>query len=92
MREVPSGDLARANTIEPDLTYPDKVQLRLVWLVKGRAHIRQIEITAEEFFGRGSFGAPIPAEAIVQLLEIMRRRGAPKESVPMRPSRKPNRG
>jgi hypothetical protein len=36
-----------------------------------RAH----EITADEFFGRGPYGAPLPAEAVIQMIERMRREG-----------------
>lgn len=76
--EIPQGDLSRATTHEPDMSYPDSVEIRLVWFDDKADAVRIQKITADEFFGRGSYGAPIPAEAIVQHIERMRREGPPK--------------
>jgi hypothetical protein len=75
--EIPAGDLANATTHEPDLSFPAEVQLRLVWKVNGRAFVRTMRITADEFFGRGASGAPISGDAIVQHIERMRKKGPP---------------
>ena len=77
MIDLPQGDLANAITHEPDQSYPDVVELRLIWNVGGHQEIRTHEISAAEFFGRGRFGAPLPAEALVQAIERLRRQGAP---------------
>jgi hypothetical protein len=75
--EIPAGDLANATTHEPDLSFPSEIQLRLVWKKDGRAFVRTMRITADEFFGRGGIGAPISGDAIVQHIERMRKKGAP---------------
>lgn len=85
--EIPAGDLAHAKTHEPNTEYPDEVQLRLVWRIDGRVRIRSVRITAAEFFGRGSHGAPISGDGLVQRIEIMRKRGPPE--VPDHDSRRP---
>jgi hypothetical protein len=76
--EIPQGELSRTVTHEPDSTYPDLVEIRLIWNVKGQQRIRTQEISSAEFFGHGRFGAPIPAESIVQGIERMRRQGPPE--------------
>ena len=75
--DLPQGDLANAITHEPDTTYPDVVEIRLVWNVDGSQRIRVHEISASEFFGRGRFGAPLPGESVISAIERMRRQGPP---------------
>ena len=73
--DIPEGDLARVVTHEPNYDYPELVEIRLRWRKDGKPVYRSREIGADEFFGRGQFGAPIPAESIVQIIERMRREG-----------------
>ncbi len=75
--EIPQGDMSRATTHEPDASYPDLVEIRLIWNIKDQQRILAQAISAAEFFGRGQYGAPIPAEALVQYIERMRRQGPP---------------
>lgn len=75
--DLPQGDLANAITHEPDQSYPDVVELRLVWNVDGRQMVRSHEISAAEFFGRGGHGAPLPGEALLSAIERLRRQGPP---------------
>jgi hypothetical protein len=74
MVEIPQGDLARAPSSEPDMEYPDIVEIRLWWGKNARSHL----ISAAEFFGRGAFGAPMPAGAIVQHINRLCGMGTPK--------------
>lgn len=75
--DMPQGDLANAVTHEPNMEYPDVVELRLIWNVDGHQEIRSHEISSAEFFGRGRFGAPLPGEALLSAIERLRRLGAP---------------
>ena len=77
--EISPSDLSRAKTIEPNSDYPDVLEIRLVWNKNGLARKRVIRISAEQFFGRGSYGAPMPADAIVQHIERLRKLGKPAE-------------
>jgi hypothetical protein len=72
--DIPQSDLSRAPGADPDMEFPDHVELRLVWGKKHRAH----QISAQEFFGRGGYGAPIPAEALVQHINRLRKLGRPE--------------
>lgn len=75
---TPQGDLSRTITHEPDTSYPDVVEIRLIWNVRGRQQVRTHEIKADEFFGRGQFGAPLPGESLISAIDRMRRQGPPK--------------
>lgn len=81
--EVPEGDLARVNAIEPDRSWPLLVQIVVAWkLESGLIVQRTRTILADEFYGRGSFGAPMPGEALAQAVENMRREGPPEQPKP----------
>lgn len=75
--DLPTDDLSRAINNNPNTAYPKKVQLRLVWDLEGREVLKTIEISTDEFFGMGKYGAPIPAEALIQHIERARREGPP---------------
>ena len=77
--EMTPSDLSRAKTIEPNSSYPDVLEIRLVWNKGGTARKRTLRISADQFFGRGSYGAPMPADALVQHIERLRKLGKPAE-------------
>jgi hypothetical protein len=79
--EIPQGDLARTTVHEPNSDYPDKLRIQLIWIVKGRRFVRSIEIPAGQFFGRGTYGAPLGGGDLIQYIEIMRRKGRPEPAV-----------
>lgn len=69
---MPSGDLARAKTHEPDTTWPTMIEIVAYW-GEGRKKRKSIEIDADQFFGRGEFGAPLSGEALIRMVENLRR-------------------
>lgn len=69
---LPSGDLARCKTTEADDTWPALVEVVVYW-GEGRKKRRSIEISADEFFGRGSHGAPITGDALINRIDRLRR-------------------
>jgi hypothetical protein len=72
-----TSDTARAIQHDPDQSYPQTVVIRLTWVVNGHIRIRTKEINADEFFGLGSYGAPIEGAALIGAIESMRRAGPP---------------
>lgn len=72
--QIPESDLSRTQHHEPDMDFPDFVEISLMWGAKARSYL----ISADEFFGRGGYGAPLPAEAIVQHINRLRRMGKPE--------------
>lgn len=72
LSNLPAGDLARCKTIESDDTWPTMVEVVVYW-GEGRTKRRSIEISANEFFGRGGHGAPITGDALINRIDRLRR-------------------
>ena len=78
--DLTQSDTARTPSIEPDQTWPETVELRLHWrLESGRLMTTSHTITANEFFGRGTIGAPMDGNAMIGQLERLRKAGPPAE-------------
>ncbi len=71
------GDLSRTISTEPDQTWPKSVKVQLHWDVDGHVRVRTLYLTADQFFGLGSFGAPMEGAALIGMIENMRRQGPP---------------
>lgn len=69
-----SGDLARCITHEQDDTWPTMIEVVAYWGEGRRGKRRSITISADEFFGRKGFGAPMSGEAIIRRIDELRRR------------------
>ncbi len=77
--DLPISDTSRAIQHEADQTWPESVKIQLCWRDKaGRAKVATQIISADQFFGRGAYGAPLNGEAVIQTIERMRRAGPPK--------------
>jgi hypothetical protein len=78
------GDLARVNSIEPDDSWPKVVQIRLGWQRGAALVFSTLDISADQFFGRAGYGAPIQGDWLVQQIDRMRKAGAPRKAVQSR--------
>lgn len=80
MPDIPEPETSRAQSSEPDQTWPEVVEVRLQWrLPSGRVMATIKQITADEFFGRGKHGAPLPGDALISMVERLRREGPPRD-------------
>lgn len=80
--ESPISDTTRTRNHEADRTWPESVKIAVHWKNEaGRLFIKTEMISAAQFFGMGNYGAPLSGEAIIQMIERMRREGPPKTSV-----------
>jgi hypothetical protein len=96
--DEPVSDTARGIQHEPDHTWPASVVLQVTWHVDGHNRTRTMVVGADQFYGRGQYGAPMNGEALIQAIERMRREGPPapapragpprNTSVPARPKGK----
>jgi len=76
--DPPKSDLARSTQWEPDDSWPESVKIQLLWLDhSGRPIVRTETISAAQFFGKGSYGAPMDGSQIIQYIERMRKAGPP---------------
>lgn len=76
---IPSGDLTRAITHEPNDDWPTIIEIVAYWGEGRKGRRRSIMISADEFFGRKSYGAPITGDRLVQMVDQLRRQGPAKE-------------
>jgi len=73
----PVSDTDRAIQHDPDQSWPRTLKIQLMWEVDGKPVVRTETITADQFFGRASFGAPMDGSAVIGMIENMRRAGPP---------------
>lgn len=78
--DQPESDLARVKSQEMDTTWPVSVHIVLLWEGPTKAHplTTGAEISADEFFGLGKYGAPLDGGALIGRIERLRRQGPPK--------------
>jgi hypothetical protein len=77
--DVPISDTSRAKMHDPSMAWPESVKIQLCWRDKaGRAKVATHIISADQFFGHGSFGAPMEGAHLIQTIERLRRAGPPK--------------
>lgn len=68
------GDLARTITHEPDESWPSMIEVVAYFGDKGRkGKRRSIEIPADQFFGRGNYGAPLSGDQLIGMVQRLRR-------------------
>lgn len=75
--DLPKSDLSRSIQHDADQSWPHEVKISVRWLVNDRIVVRSEIITADQFFGLGSHGAPLEGAALVGMIERMRRAGPP---------------
>ena len=74
MANSQSGDLARCVTHEANDDWPVTLEIVAYWREDRRGKRTSIEISADEFFGRNGFGAPMSGEALIRKVEQLRRK------------------
>ena len=74
MVSIPEGDLARVKCHEASDEWPMCVEVVAYWPDKNghKGRRRSIEIPADQFFGRGEYGAPISGERLIQMVDKLR--------------------
>lgn len=70
-----AGDLARAKTIEADDSWPTIIEIVAYWSKDGSRNgkRRSIAISADEYFGRNGYNAPMTGEALQAKIDQLRR-------------------
>lgn len=73
------GDLARATTHEADDSWPTVFEFVAYFGGEGRrGKRRSVTITADQYFGRGKFHAPMTGDQMLQIIESLRRQHGSK--------------
>lgn len=77
--DAPVSDTSRGIQHDSDQTWPSLVKIAVHWEdAHGRVAIRTEIISADAFFGRGQYGAPMEGAHLINAIERMRRAGPPK--------------
>lgn len=71
--QMPSGDLARAKSHDPNDDWPTMIEVVAYWGEGRKGRRRSIEIPADQFFGRSQFGAPMSGEQLIGMVDRLRR-------------------
>ena len=72
-----AGDLNRLISHDPDEGWPSHIEVTAIWSKDGsrKGKRRSLEIDADQFFGRGRFGAPMNGEQLIAMVERLRKQG-----------------
>ena len=75
MTVIPSGELARAITHEPNDDYPTYVDIVAYYGERRKGYSKRVTITADQFFGRRGYGAPMTGDDMLRIIEKLRKAG-----------------
>ncbi len=71
----PSGELARAIVHEPESDWPGIIDIVAYYGPMGRkGKAKRVTITADQFFGRGGFGAPMTGDDVLRIIDQLRKK------------------
>lgn len=68
-----SGELTRAVNHEANDDWPTSVEI-VAYFGPNRTKRRSVIISADEFFGRGRFGAPLSGDQLIRIINDLRRK------------------
>lgn len=75
MADIKHGDLSRVISTESDDSYPTLIEITAYWKHAGRrGKVRRMQISADQFFGRGAYGAPMSGEQLIGMIDRLRKR------------------
>ena len=72
-----AGDLARVKSQEMDESWPSLIEVTAYWSKDGsrKGRRRSVEVDADQFFGRGRYGAPMSGDQLVGIVNNLRKQG-----------------
>lgn len=74
--QLPQGDLAKVKSHDPNDDWPALIEVVAYWGDAGRkGKRRSLTINADQFFGRGQFGAPMTGEQLIGMIDKLRKQG-----------------
>jgi hypothetical protein len=77
MPTIPAGDLSRTITHEANDDWPTMIEVVAYWGEGRKGKRCSIEIPADQFFGRGSYGAPLSGDQLIGMVNRLRKPPTP---------------
>lgn len=71
--QIPQGELTRTTNHEMDDSWPAMIEIVAYWGEGRKGKSRRIEIPADQFFGRGHYGAPLSGDQLVRMVDNLRK-------------------
>lgn len=87
--DSPISDTARSIQHDPDRSWPTVLTIQARW---PNGMTSAVVIPPEQFFGTGSYGAPLHGDGILGMIKHLIGRGAPEPDLPPAPRRKAKNG
>jgi hypothetical protein len=69
------GELARVKSIESNDDWPYMIEIVAYWGDSRKGKCRRLQISADHFFGRGDYGAPLTGDQLIGMIDRLRRQG-----------------
>ena len=66
------GDLSRAITHEPSEDWPSSIEIVAYFGENRRGKSVRVVIPADQYFGRGEYGAPMTGDQLIHIINRMR--------------------
>jgi len=66
------SDLSRAKSHDPEEDWPTLIEV-VAYFGEGRKKRKSIEVPADQFFGRGRYGAPMSGEQLIGMINRLRK-------------------
>lgn len=71
---MPVGDLARAVNHEANSEWPSSIEI-VAYFGENKRKSKRMTISADQFFGRGGFNAPLTGDQLIGMVDRLRRQG-----------------
>jgi hypothetical protein len=70
---LPSGDLARTVNHEANDEWPTYIEVVAYYGKDRKGKRKSVTVSADQFFGRGGYNAPMTGDQFIQIVEKLRR-------------------
>jgi hypothetical protein len=70
---LPSGDLARAVNHEANSDWPTSIEIVAYYGKDRKGKRKSVIISADQFFGRNGYNAPLGGDQLILIMERLRR-------------------
>jgi hypothetical protein len=74
-QNLPAGDLARTVNHEANDDWPTSIEIVAYYGADRRGKRKSVIVSADQFFGRNGYNAPLSGDQLILIMERLRRSG-----------------